>query len=86
MAGESRSDCARSTVVVGRSYRYRVAVVEECVFDRTEAARAINLFDMEQNYADVIGLAAALECCAALCNGELAAEAVESARKERTWW
>ena len=32
-------------------------VVEECVFDRHEAAHAINLFDMNQKYADVLPLA-----------------------------
>jgi maleamate amidohydrolase len=33
-----------------------VQVVEECVFDRHEACHAINLFDMNQKYADVIGI------------------------------
>lgn len=66
-------------------YRYRVAVVEECVFDRTEAAHAINLFDMEQKYADVIGLSAALEYCEAWRDSETAADAVVSERKERAW-
>ena len=31
-------------------------VAEECVFDRTEAAHAINLFDMDEKYADVLSL------------------------------
>jgi len=35
-------------------------VVEECVFDRHEATHALNLFDMDQKYADVISLADAL--------------------------
>jgi hypothetical protein len=29
-----------------------MVVVEECVFDRHQAAHAINLFDMDQKYAD----------------------------------
>ncbi len=32
-------------------------VAEECVFDRTQAAHAINLFDMHQKYADVLPVA-----------------------------
>jgi hypothetical protein len=32
-------------------------VVEECVFDRHQAAHAMNLFDMHQKYADVLSLA-----------------------------
>ena len=36
-------------------------VVEEGVFDRHEAADAINLFDMHQKYADVLPLADVLE-------------------------
>lgn len=35
-------------------------VVEECVFDRHEAPHAINLFDMNQKYADVLPLAEVL--------------------------
>jgi maleamate amidohydrolase len=56
VAGESTSGCVRATVVDGKSYRYKVIVPEECVFDRHEAPHAINLFDMDQKYADVVPL------------------------------
>lgn len=59
--GESTSGCVRASVVDGCTYRYRMVVVEECVFDRHEAAHAINLFDMNQKYADVLPLADVLE-------------------------
>ena len=39
-------------------------VVEEGVFDRHQATHAINLFDMNQKYADVLPLAEVLECLA----------------------
>ena len=39
----------------------KVLPVEECVFDRHEAAHAINLFDMHQKYADVLPLADVLD-------------------------
>jgi maleamate amidohydrolase len=56
VVGETTSGCVRATVVDGAAYRYRIGVVEECCFDRTEAAHAINLFDMHHKYADVIDL------------------------------
>jgi nicotinamidase-related amidase len=56
VAGESTSGCVRATVVDAKSYRYKVVVPEPCVFDRDEASHAINLYDMDQKYADVIPL------------------------------
>jgi nicotinamidase-related amidase len=54
--GESTSGCVRASVVDGTTYRFRMIVAEECVFDRHEACHAINLFDMNQKYADVLPL------------------------------
>ncbi len=59
--GESTSGCVRASVVDGCTYRFRMIVVEECVFDRHEACHAINLFDMNQKYADVLPLAEVLQ-------------------------
>jgi maleamate amidohydrolase len=56
VAGESTSGCVRATVVDAKASRYKVLVPEECVFDRDEAPHAINLFDMNQKYADVLPL------------------------------
>jgi nicotinamidase-related amidase len=61
VCGESVSGCVRATVVDGCSLRLHMIVVEECVYDRHEASRAINLFDMDQKYADVISLAEVTE-------------------------
>jgi len=58
--GESTSGCVRASVVEGCTYRYRMIVVEECVFDRHQATHAMNLFDMHQKYADVVSLDEAL--------------------------
>lgn len=60
VCGEAVSGCVRATVVDGRSYRFRMIVVEECVYDRHEATRAMNLFDIHQKYGDVISLAETL--------------------------
>jgi nicotinamidase-related amidase len=56
VCGESVSGCVRATVVDACTYRFHVAVVEECVYDRHEAAWAMNLFDIAQKYADVVSL------------------------------
>lgn len=59
--GETTSGCVRASVVDGCSYRFRMAVVEECTFDRTQASHLVNLFDMNQKYADVVSLEDACE-------------------------
>jgi nicotinamidase-related amidase len=61
VCGESVSGCVRATVTDGCAYRLHMVVVEECVYDRHEAARAINLFDIDQKYGDVISLAEVIE-------------------------
>jgi len=61
IAGESTSGCVRATVVDAKASRYKILVPEECVFDRHEAPHAINLFDLDQKYADVIPLAEVLD-------------------------
>jgi len=58
--GETTSGCVRASVVDGFSYRYRMICVEECIFDRHEVAHAMNLFDMDRKYADVLPLAEVL--------------------------
>ncbi|HEY4201143.1 MAG TPA: isochorismatase family protein [Devosiaceae bacterium] len=56
VCGETTSGCVRATVVDGATARFRMGVVKECVFDRTEASHFINLYDMHHKYADVIDL------------------------------
>jgi nicotinamidase-related amidase len=56
LVGESTSGCVRATCVDGRAYRFNMTVVEECVFDRHQAPHAMNLFDMHEKYADVLGI------------------------------
>ncbi len=56
VGGCTTSGCVRASVVDAFSYNYRVAVVEECTFDRGQASHKINLFDMNAKYADVVSL------------------------------
>lgn len=53
VAGTSTSGCVRATVVDAFSANYRVTVVEEGCFDRSEASHAMTLCDMHAKYADV---------------------------------
>ncbi len=54
--GETTSGCVRASVVDGATYRFKMGVVEECVFDRTQASHYMNLYDLHQKYADVVSL------------------------------
>ncbi|MBD2843760.1 isochorismatase family protein [Paenibacillus sp. IB182496] len=58
--GESTSGCVRATVVDGTTHSFKMGVVEECTFDRTEMSHWVNLFDLDAKYADVVKLAGAI--------------------------
>ena len=59
VAGCTTSGCVRATVVDAFSYNLAVTVVEDAVFDRGELPHAVNLFDMQAKYAQVVRLDAA---------------------------
>lgn len=61
VTGTTTSGCVRSTVIDAFSMNYRVAVVEEACFDRSQASHAISLCDMHAKYADVVPLEEALD-------------------------
>jgi maleamate amidohydrolase len=61
LCGNSTSGCVRATAVDAFSAGYRVAVVEECVFDRNWLSHKVNLLDLNCKYADVIFLDDALQ-------------------------
>ena len=61
VGGGTTSGCVRASVVDAFSYGFKVAVVEECTFDRGQTSHKMSLFDMHQKYADVISLEEALE-------------------------
>lgn len=58
--GTTTSGCVRAGVLDAFSLNYRISIVEECTFDRFESSHAINLFDMQAKYCDVITLPEAL--------------------------
>ena len=57
MTGCTTSGCLRATAVDAYSYNFKVVIPEECAFDRFEASHAINLFDLNCKYADVVPVA-----------------------------
>ena len=54
LTGCTTSGCLRATAVDAYSYNFKVVIPEECAFDRFESSHAINLFDLNCKYADVI--------------------------------
>jgi nicotinamidase-related amidase len=54
VTGTTTSGCVRATVIDAFSENYRVALIEEGCFDRSQASHAINLCDMNAKYADVV--------------------------------
>ena len=57
MTGCTTSGCLRATAVDAYSYNFKVVIPEECAFDRFESSHAINLFDLNCKYADVVPMA-----------------------------
>ncbi|MBN8942022.1 MAG: isochorismatase family protein [Rhizobiales bacterium] len=60
VTGCSTSGCVRSSVVDAFSLNFRVVVPEECVYDRSPTSHAVNLWDMNAKYADVMPVAEAM--------------------------
>jgi nicotinamidase-related amidase len=54
VTGCTTSGCVRATVVDAHARGFKINVVEDGVFDRGQTTHAINLFDMQAKYADVI--------------------------------
>ena len=61
VTGCTTRGCVRSTVSDAFSYNFNVVVPEECVYDRSPTSHAVNLWDMNAKYADVMPAAQALE-------------------------
>ncbi|MEJ1158417.1 isochorismatase family protein [Prosthecomicrobium sp. N25] len=54
VTGTTTSGCVRATVIDAFSQNFRVTVVEDGCFDRSQASHAINLCDMNAKYANVL--------------------------------
>ena len=54
VTGNSTSGCVRATVVDAVSAGFRVIIPRQCVADRVPLSHAVNLFDMDSKYGDVM--------------------------------
>ncbi len=54
VAGTTTSGCVRATVLDAFSNNFRITVVEDACFDRSQASHAVSLCDMNAKYADVV--------------------------------
>jgi maleamate amidohydrolase len=61
ICGTATSGCVRATVVDAFSHGYRVFVVEDCVFDRSQLSHAVSLYEMNAKYGSVVPMATVRE-------------------------
>jgi nicotinamidase-related amidase len=54
VTGATTSGCVRASVLDAFSGNYRVTVVEDACFDRSQASHAVSLCDMHAKYADIV--------------------------------
>jgi maleamate amidohydrolase len=54
VTGCTTSGCVRSSVSDAFAYNFKVIVPQECVYDRSPTSHAVNLWDMNAKYADVM--------------------------------
>lgn len=54
ITGCTTSGCVRATAVDAFSYNFKVTIPEETTFDRFQSSHAMNLFDLNCKYADVV--------------------------------
>lgn len=54
VTGGTTSGCVRASVTDAFSHNYRVFVVADCVFDRSQTSHEVALFEMQQKYAALV--------------------------------
>jgi maleamate amidohydrolase len=72
LCGTTTSGCVRATCLDAFSNNFRVTLVEEACFDRSQASHAINLCDMNAKYADVLSATEAMSFMADYSAGQFA--------------
>lgn len=61
VTGCTTSGCVRASVTDAFAYNFKVVIPAECVYDRSPTSHAVNLWDMNAKYADVMPVAQAIE-------------------------
>ncbi len=54
LAGCTTSGCVRATAVDAFSFGFKVGVIGDAVYDRTDTAHEASLFDLSSKYADIV--------------------------------
>lgn len=60
VTGCTTSGCIRASVTDAFAYNFKVIIPHECAYDRSPTSHAVNLWDMNAKYADVIPTAQAI--------------------------
>lgn len=60
LTGATTSGCVRATAIDACAYNLRCAVVEDAVYDRARLTHAVNLFDINAKYGNVVSSEAAI--------------------------
>lgn len=84
ITGTTTSGCVRGSVIDAFSNNLRVAVAEECCFDRLIVSHKINLFDMHGKYADVRPTDECIDFLSRLPSGMFADRMVPGPVREKT--
>lgn len=66
VTGCTTSGCVRSSVTDAFAYNFKVLVPQDCVYDRAPTSHAVNLFDLDGKYADVLPSAEVMALLAGL--------------------
>ena len=83
MAGCTTSGCIRASAIDAMQYGFHTVVVREAVGDRAAGPHDANLFDIDAKYADVVGLAEALDY---LSISSASGLSVHADKDFRRWW
>lgn len=71
VVGNSTSGCVRATVIDAVSGGFRVILPRECIADRAPLSHAVNLFDMDSKYGDVVAASEVIEYLGGVATGPM---------------
>jgi maleamate amidohydrolase len=86
VTGTTTSGCVRATVLDAFALNFRITVVEDGCFDRSQASHAINLCDMHAKYANVMPSSEVLSYIDSLPGGLFDLPTGEGYREGEVWY
>lgn len=73
VVGNSTSGCVRATTIDAVSGGFRVILPRECIADRVPLSHAVNLFDMDSKYGDVVAASEVIDYLSRVAKGQMRA-------------